>query len=116
MTDFDLTLRINLKGGKRLGPGKVMLLEEIERHGSISAAGRAMNMSYKRAWDLVAEANGLFGVDVVESKAGGKQGGGASLTAFGKSVVKHYRAAEKVSEKAVAKELVALKEKSRRTG
>jgi molybdate transport system regulatory protein len=111
VTDFDLTLRINLKGGKRLGPGKVMLLEEIDKHGSISAAGRAMNMSYKRAWDLVSESNSLFGVDVVESKTGGKQGGGANLTPFGLAVIKHYRAAEKSSEKAVVhamKELINL--------
>ena len=52
-----LSIRIDFDDEGRLGPGKVALLERIAREGSISAAGRAMNMSYKRAWELVAEIN-----------------------------------------------------------
>ncbi|HXB79732.1 MAG TPA: LysR family transcriptional regulator, partial [Bradyrhizobium sp.] len=54
-----LSVRIDLDGIGRIGPGKILLLEQIRSHGSISAAGRAMNMSYKRAWDLVDEINHL---------------------------------------------------------
>ena len=69
-----LSLRIDLDDGSRIGPGKIALLEHIEKHGSISAAGRAMDMSYKRAWDLVDEINRICGHAVVEPQAGGKNG------------------------------------------
>ena len=55
-----LSLRIDLPQG-RIGPGKIGLLEAIDREGSISAAGRALGMSYKRAWDLVDALNRLLG-------------------------------------------------------
>ena len=52
-----LSVRIDLDAEGRIGPGKIQLLEKIHACGSISAAGRAMDMSYKRAWDLVDEIN-----------------------------------------------------------
>ena len=52
-----LSLRINLDPDGRIGPGKIELLEQIAAFGSISAAARRMEMSYKRAWDLVEEMN-----------------------------------------------------------
>ena len=78
-----LSLRINLDPAGRIGPGKIDLLEEIDACGSISAAARTMNMSYKRAWDLVEELNRLFGKPVVATQAGGRRGGGATLTPAG---------------------------------
>ena len=71
-----LSIRIDFDHEGRLGPGKVALLEQIEREGSISAAGRAMNMSYKRAWELVSEINRTCGTRMrsftrVESRSGG---------------------------------------------
>jgi molybdate transport system regulatory protein len=89
-----LSLRIDFAEGRRLGPGKVLLLEAVDEHGSISAAGRAIGMSYKRAWDLIDEMNQIFAGPVVDSKSGGKQGGGATLTALGNRVVTTYRAME----------------------
>ena len=74
-----------------IGPGKAELLERIDRTGSISAAGREMNMSYKRAWMLVETLNGMFREPVVESTRGGHQGGGAVLTDAGKRVLHLYR-------------------------
>ena len=56
-----LSVRIDFDDDSRLGPGKIQLLESIAVCGSISAAGRAMDMSYKRAWDLVDEINGMCG-------------------------------------------------------
>ena len=85
-----LSIRIDLENGFRLGPGQIALLERVARLGSISAAGRDMNMSYRRAWQLVDEINGIFGTPVVVPKSGGRNGGGAELTALGKQLVDHY--------------------------
>ena len=78
-----LSIRIDFDDEGRLGPGKVALLEQIDREGSISAAGRAMNMSYKRAWELVAEINRTFEEPLVTAQTGGQAGGGAALTPRG---------------------------------
>lgn len=90
-----LSIRIDLAPGIRIGPGKVRLLELIAETGSISAAGRALAMSYRRAWLLVDEMNRTLPTPVVEAKPGGRQGGGAALTAFGTRVIACYRAIER---------------------
>jgi molybdate transport system regulatory protein len=104
-----LSVRIDLDPEGRIGPGKIRLLENIEACGSISAAGRAMDMSYKRAWDLVDEINRICGRVAVERRAGGKNGGGAVLTPFGISLIARYRKIERAAAGAVRKELVALR-------
>jgi molybdate transport system regulatory protein len=104
-----LSLRIDLDDGGRIGPGKIALLENIERHGSISAAGRAMDMSYKRAWDLVDEINRICRQAAVERQTGGKNGGGAALTSFGEALVERYRRIERDAASAVKKDLAALR-------
>lgn len=78
----------------RLGPGKVRLLELIAETGSISAAARQMEMSYRRAWLLIDELNGIFGKPVIETSAGGAGGGGAKITPLGEAVVVAFRAIE----------------------
>ena len=103
-----LSIRIDLDTEARIGPGKIQLLETIRACGSISAAGRAMNMSYKRAWDLVDEINRICGRAAVERQVGGKKGGGAILTPFGLSLVARYRKIEHSVESAARKELLAL--------
>lgn len=97
-----LSIRIDLGPDNRVGPGKVQLLEMIAEHGSISAAGRALGMSYRRAWMLVEAMNKGFGQPVVEAQIGGKTGGGAKLSAFGVDLVAHYRAIERAAEKAAS--------------
>lgn len=92
-----LSVRISLDPGGRIGPGKIDLLEEIAASGSISAAGRKMAMSYRRAWELVEEMNTMFEAPVVERQIGGKNGGGARLTPLGFAVVERYRAIEKAA-------------------
>ena len=104
-----LSVRIDLDAVGRIGPGKIQLLEQIQSQGSISAAGRAMNMSYKRAWDLVDEINRICGHAAVAPQTGGKNGGGAMLTPFGTSLVARYRKIERDAARAVRKELLALK-------
>lgn len=104
-----LSIRIDLDPEGRIGPGKIQLLENIAATGSISAAGRAMEMSYKRAWDLVDELNRICGQAAVERQTGGKNGGGAMLTPFGESLVSRYRAIEQAAATAARQQLLALK-------
>ena len=97
----------------RIGPGKIQLLENIQACGSISAAGRAMDMSYKRAWDLVDEINRICRQPAVERQTGGKNGGGAVLTPFGTSLVARYRKIERDAASAVRKELAGAAQRHR---
>jgi molybdate transport system regulatory protein len=103
-----LSLRIQLDPEGRIGPGKIALLENIATQGSISAAGRAMEMSYRRAWELVEEMNVLFGKPVVERQVGGRNGGGAQLTALGEALILRFRAVEQAATEAAAIHLAAL--------
>jgi molybdate transport system regulatory protein len=103
-----LTLRIDFDGDRAIGPGKIKLLELIDKFGSISGAGREMGMSYRRAWLLVDDLNRCFREPVVAAQVGGVHGGGASLTALGHAVVTHYRAIEKAAESAGASHVGAL--------
>ena len=103
-----LSLRINLDPDGRIGPGKIELLEQIAAFGSISAAARGMEMSYKRAWDLVEEMNSIFGKPVVSAQTGGKHGGGAQLTTVGLAVVSRFRAIERAAASAAEQHIRAL--------
>lgn len=103
-----MSIRIDLSGEGRLGPGKVMLLERIAEHGSISAAGRSMDMSYRRAWELVADINASFKKPLVLSQPGGRHGGGAKLTPLGEEMIAQYRAIENEAREAVEPRLRAL--------
>jgi len=103
-----LTLRLDFGPGQAIGHGKIRLLEAIRDHGSISAAGRTMGMSYRRAWLLVDALNRMFGEPVIETKHGGQAGGGAELTPLGRRVVQHYRAIEAKAHAAGVAELAEL--------
>ena len=87
-------IRIDFPDGRSLGPGKIALLECIERTGSLSAAGRSLGMSYRRAWLLLHSVNDSFSEPSVEFSVGGKDGGGARLTAFGRKLIASYRTFE----------------------
>ena len=105
-----LTLRLDFGDTVRLGPGKVRLLELIGERGSISAAGRAMAMSYRRAWLLVDSLNQAFAQPVVATRPGGKADNRAELTPFGREVISRFHAMEAASRKVVARDLRALEE------
>jgi molybdate transport system regulatory protein len=105
-----LSIRIDFEPGGRVGPGKIALLERIAATGSISAAGRAMGMSYRRAWLLVETLNALFREPVVSTQTGGKSGGGAVLTPFGTELVAVYRALERELHDHASGPLAALED------
>jgi molybdate transport system regulatory protein len=86
-----LKLQLLCGDGFAMGPGKADLLEAIQREGSISAAGRALGMSYRRAWLLVDEMNRCFQDRLVETRAGGGKDRGAQLTPTGETVLAAYR-------------------------
>ena len=107
-------LRVVIAPGVSLGPGKADLLEAIRDTGSISAAGRNMRMSYKRAWQLVDELNGLFDAPLVEAAKGGPGGGGAVLTKHGEDVLVRYRRMHADCCKAISRDLAYLERHRRR--
>lgn len=101
-------LRLYLSDDRPLGPGKVKILESIRESGSISEAARGMKMSYRSAWLLVDSMNALFRKPVVTTTLGGRGGGSATLTEFGADVIRRYRAMERATRRAIAKDLAVL--------
>ena len=92
MATLKLKLQLLHHGEIALGPGKAELLEAIERMGSISAAARAMGMSYRRAWLLVDTMNRCFAEALVEAHPGGGKQAGARVTEAGKRAGEAYQA------------------------
>lgn len=101
-------LRIGTDRDLALGPGKVALLEAIRDTGSISAAGRKLGMSYRRAWLLVDALNRAFLDPVIETFTGGREGGGTALTSTGEEIIRRYRRIEALATAASAKEILAI--------
>lgn len=81
------------------GKGRIELLEQIDRHGSISGAAKAMKMSYKAAWDAVNEMNTLSSEPIVVRETGGKGGGGTSLTERGYEYIRMYKEISALQQK-----------------
>jgi molybdate transport system regulatory protein len=104
-----LSLRIRFGGSDMIGPGKAELLERIAETGSIAAAARAMDMSYKRAWSLIETLNAMFDQPVVESARGGPGKGGAVLTERGRGVLAQYRAAQAVAQQTTHSHMAQLR-------
>jgi molybdate transport system regulatory protein len=103
-----LTLRIDFDDSRQIGHGKIRLLELIDREGSISAAARTFDMSYRRAWLLVDEVNRTFSQPAIETELGGRGGGRARLTAFGHALVDLYRTVERDAAVTYASRLAEL--------
>ena len=87
-----ITARLRCGDDFAIGPGKAAVLEAIAAHGSISAAGRALGMSYRRVWMLVDSMNRCWDIELVETSAGGRSG--SRLTGRGREVLNLYRAME----------------------
>lgn len=102
--NFHVRLRVAAGRSGIMGPGKASLLEQIRDSGSISAAARALGMSYRRAWVLCEDLNQLFKAPLVETARGGSHGGGAHLTALGDEVLASYRRMEQQALDAIGDE------------
>src|SRR5499427_9663040 len=89
-----IRFRIDFGPKSGVGPGKIALLEQIERCGSLSQAARNLNMSYRRAWQLLESLNSSFVEPLVLTSTGGRGGGGAKLTLLGERLIHVYRAFE----------------------
>jgi molybdate transport system regulatory protein len=109
MAETQVSIRIDLERGGRIGPGKIALLEAISKSGSITSAARSMNMSYRRAWLLVDEINELLSEPAVTTEIGGAGGGRATLTPVGRKMVQHYHSIEKGTRAAARWEFRALR-------
>lgn len=107
----EFRLRIRSDEDIAVGPGKIDLLEAIDATGSITAAARSLGMSYRRAWLLVDTMNRCFRSPLVAAEAGGKRGGGASLTRLGREVIERYRRIERNAARAAAADIRALRRK-----
>jgi molybdate transport system regulatory protein len=101
-------IRLDFSGICSVGPGKIGLLEGIERTGSLSAAARQIGMSYRRAWLLLHSTNEGFLQPVVELSVGGKDGGGTRLTDFGRQLVADYRGFEAAVDALAARTFASL--------
>lgn len=108
-----LTLRILGAGDPAMGPGKAELILRIEATGSISAAAREMGMSYRRAWQLVEAINASFKEPVVVTAIGGKRGGGASVTDFGRQLVAQFHAMEEKASSVITEDITQFSQQLR---
>jgi molybdate transport system regulatory protein len=110
-----LTIRVDFENGASLGPGKIRLLEEVEKTGSIRSAAEAVGMSFRQAWLLLKAIEEMFEQPVIATQRGGSRGGGSALTELGRTVVSSYRRLEHASSEAAQKDVTVL-EKRLNTG
>jgi molybdate transport system regulatory protein len=108
MAGPDISIRIDLASGNRIGPGKIALLEAIRSTGSISGAARSIGMSYRRAWLLVEEINQTVREPAVTAETGGARGGGAVVTPVGEQIINLYRSIETQARSAAGSEFRAI--------
>jgi molybdate transport system regulatory protein len=106
-----IKIRIDFDGERYIGHGRIELLELIGRHGSISKAAKAMEMSYKRAWYLIDGFNAMFSEPLIERHHGGHGGGAAKLTPFGAELVSQYREMEAKAMSVFAKPLASIEKR-----
>lgn len=107
-TDITLRLRVDFGATASVGPGKIALLEHIERTQSLSRAARELGMSYRRAWQLMSDLNRSFSKAVATASTGGAGGGGATLTAFGRNLIKAYRGLERQATATARRKLAGI--------
>lgn len=94
-TNIEFRFRVYVKEEPYLGIGRIELLENIQKFGSIAKGAGAMNMSYRKAWQLVEDMNRLADRPLVEKRLGGSNGGGACVTEEGLEVIRKYQELEK---------------------
>ena len=106
----EVRFRMRIMKGETIaiGPGKISLLEAVRKHGSISAAARSLDMSYRRAWLLIDELNRSLQSPATISEQGGQSGGGCMLTPVGERIVRLYRDVEAQAQAACAEQIGSL--------
>lgn len=106
----EVRFRMRIRSGDAvaLGPGKVDLLEAVREFGSISAAARSLDMSYRRAWLLIDELNRSLKSPATHSEQGGQSGGGCTLTPVGETIVRLYRDVEEEAKRSCARQIAEL--------
>jgi molybdate transport system regulatory protein len=105
--------RVQFGRNEAVGPGKIALLEHIVASGSLSQAARELRMSYRRAWQLLESVNGCFREAVVVTSRGGRGGGGATLTALGRQLIRVYRSFDRETQARAARAFKLLASKVR---
>ena len=105
---LDIRLRIDFSLTGSIGPGKIVLLEQIARTGSLSQVARELGMSYRRAWQLLDDLNHSFKEPVATASVGGAGGGGVQLTTFGEELIAAYRVVERVALEATRTRFAGL--------
>jgi molybdate transport system regulatory protein len=113
VTEPVVRFRVDFTASCSVGPGKIALLEHIQRAGSLSGAARDLGMSYRRAWQLLSSLNASFGEPVATTARGGRGGGGAQLTRFGRELIRIYRTFEKDTQARAATVFKAIARKVR---
>jgi molybdate transport system regulatory protein len=116
MNALSVRFRVDIGRACSVGPGKIALLMAIERNGSLSQAARELGMSYRHAWQLLADLNHGFREAVTEASVGGAAGGGASITAFGHRLIAAYRRCEADFEQRARKHFADVTEQAVRGG
>jgi molybdate transport system regulatory protein len=106
----EVRFRMRIRNGDAvaLGPGKVDLLEAVREYGSISAAARSLDMSYRRAWLLIDELNRSLKSPATRSEQGGQSGGGCTLTPVGETIIRLYRDVEDEARRSCATQIAEL--------
>lgn len=107
------SIRIRIAYGSdiAMGQGKADLLEAIGQTGSISAAARKLDMSYRKAWLMVDEMNQCFRTPVVLAAKGGPQGGGAHLTPCGEEALQRFREIQAKAASAISADVRAFRKR-----
>lgn len=86
------TMRMHLwfetEEGVLFGLGRLQLLRQVERCGSLKAAAEALGMSYRGAWGKIKTTEDLIGRKLIE-RADSRRAG-YHLTAFGSGIAQSF--------------------------
>ena len=115
MAKARVRFRIDLGSSGSVGPGKIALLEAIERTGSLSSAARELGMSYRYAWSLLMDLNECFTEPTAKASVGGRSGGGAAVTPFGRELIAAFRSLEAEVQERAKRHLIAVVRRARQT-